>query len=343
MRLPLKNSWKRTGVSRRGARRMIMVKQVNEKKIGTDGEQDRDLFREWIKEKCNGWGFLNHPLVPVAVRVEVIEAYQEAKRMHRLDDFLSLVRITPDRLESWVSRKSALRRKLEHREKVRKTFLYTFLDRDHAIAIWFGVMVVSFLSFMGLDRDVIWFFFEHQSSSLVDVFQGITYLGESFFYLLFSFLAMILCINQNRSCARKAFYLFSAVGLSGLIVNLFKPVLSRFRPEALVKDGSYGFDLFRMEIMGEMAYVTHSFPSGHSATAMSFAVAGLMLWPALRNYLLLFGVTVALSRIIVLKHYPADVIVGSFIGIYTALWIYGPIAGVGRKVQIRTDHGKQVL
>ena len=57
-----------------------------------------------------------------------------------------------------------------------------------------------------------------------------------------------------------------------------------------------------------------SFPSGHSASALAFAVAVGDVIPALRWPLRMVGGTVAFSRVYTGVHYPGDVLVGAATG-----------------------------
>ena len=57
-----------------------------------------------------------------------------------------------------------------------------------------------------------------------------------------------------------------------------------------------------------------SFPSGHSASAVAFAVAVGDVLPALRWPLRVAGSVVAFSRVYTGVHYPGDVLVGVTVG-----------------------------
>lgn len=64
-----------------------------------------------------------------------------------------------------------------------------------------------------------------------------------------------------------------------------------------------------------------SFPSGHSAAAMSVAVVYALAWPALAPLLLPLALLIGFSRVRLGVHYPGDVLVGQAIAIATALLV----------------------
>jgi len=59
---------------------------------------------------------------------------------------------------------------------------------------------------------------------------------------------------------------------------------------------------------------TSSFPSNHAACGFALAVAVWLLVPAAGIPMLLLAAILALSRVYVGVHYPADVLLGAFIG-----------------------------
>ena len=69
-----------------------------------------------------------------------------------------------------------------------------------------------------------------------------------------------------------------------------------------------------------------SFPSGHSAAAMSVAVGYGATFPMRAAPLLLLAVLVGFSRVRLGVHYPSDVLVGQLIAIATAAGIWTIIA-----------------
>ena len=62
-----------------------------------------------------------------------------------------------------------------------------------------------------------------------------------------------------------------------------------------------------------------SFPSGHSAAAMSVAMAYGIAFPSYAGFLGAAAMLVGASRVFLGVHYPGDVVVGQLLGIATAL------------------------
>jgi undecaprenyl-diphosphatase len=60
---------------------------------------------------------------------------------------------------------------------------------------------------------------------------------------------------------------------------------------------------------------SHSFPSGHAATAFAAATVVAVLYPRLRAPLLALAVMVALSRVYLGVHFWSDILVGSLLGV----------------------------
>jgi len=146
-------------------------------------------------------------------------------------------------------------------------------------------------------------------------FAVITHLGVSTWYLIgtaalfFIFRLMM----HNRDQAQRMFYLFSVVALSGLATNLIKWIAGRWRPNVFPTSGLYGFELFGW------GYEQTSFPSGHATTICSLAFALSVLYPRWRLLWLSVALLVCLSRVVIGAHYPSDVLMGAYVGIFTAI------------------------
>lgn len=102
--------------------------------------------------------------------------------------------------------------------------------------------------------------------------------------------------------------------ISGGITLLTKIVVGRERPYA--EDGSFSFNPFAPLTQG--ATYT-SFPSGHSAIAWS------VYTPYAKEYswwIYIIPTTISFSRIYEDVHWLSDVVAGSFLGYYTASYVY---------------------
>jgi lipid A 4'-phosphatase len=110
-------------------------------------------------------------------------------------------------------------------------------------------------------------------------------------------------------------FLFAAVAVSGLAVDLLKVAIGRTRPKLLFAAHLYGFDGFALR----PDY--WSFPSGHTATIVALAAALTILWPRHVLFYAFFAAIVALGRVVVGAHYPSDVMAGAFIAVVTTHYV----------------------
>ena len=111
----------------------------------------------------------------------------------------------------------------------------------------------------------------------------------------------------------QAAYVFSAVALSGIFVNIVKVLFGRTRPKLIDEFGAYYFDPLTL------GYLNASFPSGHSATVGAI-VGILMIWyPRWSLLLIELGLFFAATRIAAQAHYPSDVVVGSLVGLFFSI------------------------
>jgi membrane-associated phospholipid phosphatase len=107
---------------------------------------------------------------------------------------------------------------------------------------------------------------------------------------------------------------------SGLIVQLFKFAIGRYRFKEYLKCGNFGFEPF----LG-VGYSNSSFPSGHSSSIFTFVTILLLLFyvdgktsRVIKIFAYSFATLVAFSRLILRAHYLSDVIAGSLLGIICA-------------------------
>lgn len=93
---------------------------------------------------------------------------------------------------------------------------------------------------------------------------------------------------------------------SHLLVQLVKRTVGRPRPSRGVACAT---------LVGEPD--RFSFPSGHSAAAMSVALSFAMAYPPLAVPLLVLALLVGLSRVFLGVHYPGDVFAGQLLAVLT--------------------------
>ena len=131
-------------------------------------------------------------------------------------------------------------------------------------------------------------------------------------YLLFWYFRKL----KNQEYATMALYIFMTNVIAGIGVWFFKIPFGRMRPEFYLDEGLYGFTWFAID--ADYA----SFPSGHTITIISTAVALSLLFPRLKYIFLPIGAVVAFSRVVVTAHYLSDVVFASFLGTMVAIALH---------------------
>ncbi len=180
----------------------------------------------------------------------------------------------------------------------------------------FLLLIFAFFSYFYIDKNLALFFYEHTPKTIHHIFKEITKLGLSEWYILGGGIVYFVCKNSDKIKSRLGLFLALSVIISGIIVDIIKVLVARYRPKAFLHDGLYGFKGF------DIGYIVNSFPSGHSATAFSAFVAFSFIFPKYKYLFFFIAFIVAFSRVVLYHHYLSDVIVGSLIGGLTSVLLY---------------------
>ena len=131
--------------------------------------------------------------------------------------------------------------------------------------------------------------------------------------------------------------MITAYMLTGLLANLIKLVIWRYRPSAILTGAQVEAEAFAGTIwqmrsnasVFNLDYITQSFPSGHSAAVVALAVSMSILLPRGRYLFVGLAVLACLQRILFHAHWPSDVMAGIALGIWiTALTYFAPATDV---------------
>ena len=99
---------------------------------------------------------------------------------------------------------------------------------------------------------------------------------------------------------------------SGMIANLLKLTIHRFRPRDFDLTNATVWDTFRTE--GADFKGMQSMPSAHTATAVGLAVMLSAIYPRGRWYFAVLAILVGLQRVVTSAHFPSDVCAGAAVG-----------------------------
>jgi undecaprenyl-diphosphatase len=152
------------------------------------------------------------------------------------------------------------------------------------------------------------------------VFDVVTGFGESGWILVPSLLVLLIALGLYRftrgrlnaalvDLAALSGFIFTAVGLPGLVATLLKRAIGRGRPETFTDAAPLVFT------PNWSAFPYQSFPSGHATTAFGFAMVVAFIWPRSLRVALACAGLVAVSRVIVGAHYPTDITAGAVLGV----------------------------
>ena len=216
----------------------------------------------------------------------------------------------------------------------------TGLAGHPVLASGLAVAVVCLLLIAFADRPAALWFEAHRGSDIIGAVKVFTDLGLGVWWyalailgwLGFRFAAFLAAhgdVRARRLKRARGFGFMLAALLATTVTNwLLKAAVGRPRPRHLFREGAFaphpfGWDLF-----------SNSFPSGHAQTMATAMAALWILFPRWGWVFALFGGLVALSRVVVTSHYPADIVAGAWLGVVVALAVRRCLEATGGPVTI---------
>lgn len=173
--------------------------------------------------------------------------------------------------------------------------------------------LVAIYSYFFLDRPIAQWSAHYCVGKYNYFFVAVTQLGVSTPYLIGSALLLFYFyyIKKSIYLSHHALFIFTAVALSGIVADIIKIIVARFRPCMLFEKGLYGFDFFHRNS------ALNSFPSGHTATVFALAMYISLYWPRWAVLGWIIAIAVGVSRVLLTMHYLSDVLAGAIVGTIT--------------------------
>lgn len=177
-------------------------------------------------------------------------------------------------------------------------------------------LVFIIFSYIFLDIPTINYFYQFKGTFMYNFAKNITDYAKAEYQLIPALIFYLYFRKRNRYYANLAFLIFLSVAISGLITDLFKFILGRYRPIEYFEYGNFGFQFFQTR--GRFT----SIPSGHTTTFFSAIYILSLFFKKYRFIFLTIGFLMVSTRIITLNHYPSDVIAGIYVAITVSSILY---------------------
>jgi membrane-associated phospholipid phosphatase len=193
------------------------------------------------------------------------------------------------------------------------------------------VLVLIILSYLFLDLPVA-LYCKGLNRSILNFFGVVTEFGISTWYLIGSFaLFLFFQFYQRRPIdAHRSLFLFCSIAFSGIVADIIKVIIGRYRPEMFFEKGLYGINFLNFSF-SNFSHGLTSFPSGHAATTFSLAWALTLFFPRAGIPLFCFAAIVGASRVIITSHYFSDALGGAYVGIVSVIFLKEIIGSLDRK------------
>ena len=203
----------------------------------------------------------------------------------------------------------------------------TWRDMGRPPLGWPLAAVIAACVLLGLfaDRPAVLAVAERAGPGTRRFFETVTVLGDAGPYLAALSLGALACAGLARLAASEEararlwrhawnlWFVILAVLVSGAIHHALKIVVGRLRPRYLFSEDLYGLSPFTFDI------ARNSFPSGHTQAAVAVCFALYLVYPRHAALYLAVAALAATSRVMVLAHYPSDVLGGAWLAICVAI------------------------
>ena len=131
-------------------------------------------------------------------------------------------------------------------------------------------------------------------------------------------------MRQNRKWQRIFLIAMIASTLAGALTNTLRLTTGRTRPRVspAMEQAWYGPYYHGKWMIGRAE--VNSFPSGHTATAVAFAMVIFLASPCWGVGALCLAALIACSRLLLGAHHPSDLVAATFLAVSVAwlLWVY---------------------
>jgi len=144
-------------------------------------------------------------------------------------------------------------------------------------------------------------------------------LGKAKWYVIAMIPMLVLAMLLRwRMWASRLGLAIAGVAISGIVIQLPKWSVGRYRPETFFEKGLSGFKFFSTK------FESNSFPSGHACTIASMCTVLWLVWPRWGPVWVLLAAYVSATRLLASVHYLSDTMCGAYLGAATVLLLYRP-------------------
>lgn len=183
---------------------------------------------------------------------------------------------------------------------------FHLMTRPPVFISYFLLIVLSYLYF---DQPIAIYFHDLAQRTNMTILGMLTHIGLGVVYLPTFFILAVFFqwIRPNALWGDRFSFLFLCVAVSGTLCGIIKVILGRARPNMWFDGEYYGFYWFQTQAN------FWSMASGHTMTLVSAALGLGIVFPRYFYLFLVIGLSLALSRVILVHHYLSDVLAAAYL------------------------------